>query len=131
MQKKGGLIVESKQELHAVISLRLFTDRKCFGPGVAELLRRVEEHHSLRSAAQSMEMAYSKAWTITRNAESALGVRLLERSTGGKNGGGAALTDEARRFLSGYDNCCRRLKSFAAELVAEEFAFYQGPEETE
>lgn len=122
---------EKKGELKPVVSMRLFTEQKCFGPGIAELLRRVDEHHSLRAAAQSMGMAYSKAWTITKNAEAGLGVKLLLSSTGGKNGGGAALTDEARRFLSGYDNCCRRLKSFAAELVAEEFAFYQGPEETE
>lgn len=122
---------EKKRELKPVVSMRLFTEQKCFGPGIAELLRRVDEHHSLRAAAQSMGMAYSKAWTITKNAEAGLGVKLLLSSTGGKNGGGAALTDEARRFLSGYDNCCRRLKSFAAELVAEEFTFYQGPEETE
>lgn len=122
---------EKKRELKPVVSMRLFTEQKCFGPGIAELLRRVDEHHSLRAAAQSMGMAYSKAWTITKNAEAGLGVKLLLSSTGGKNGGGAALTDEARRFLSGYDNCCRRLKSFAAELVADEFAFYQGPEETE
>lgn len=122
---------EKKRELKPVVSMRLFTEQKCFGPGIAELLRRVDEHHSLRAAAQSMGMAYSKAWTITKNAEAGLGVKLLLSSTGGKNGGGAALTDGARRFLSGYDNCCRRLKSFAAELVAEEFAFYQGPEETE
>lgn len=129
MQKKGGLIVESKQELRAVISLRLFTDRKCFGPGVAELLRRVEEHHSLRSAAQSMEMAYSKAWTITRNAESALGVRLLERSTGGKNGGGAVLTGEGRRFLAAYERCCERLRDYGQQLMEEEFGFYPPDEE--
>lgn len=122
---------EKKRELKPVVSIRLFTEQKCFGPGIAELLRRVDEHHSLRAAAQSMGMAYSKAWTITKNAEAGLGVKLLLSSTGGKNGGGAELTDEARRFLSGYDNCCRRLKRFAAEVVAEEFAFYQGPEETE
>ena len=30
---------------------------RVFGPGVAELLKRVQEHHSLRAAAFSMEMA--------------------------------------------------------------------------
>ena len=58
-----------KNDLHAVLSVRLFTDQKCFGPGIAELLHRVDEHHSLRAAAQSMELAYSKAWTIMKNAE--------------------------------------------------------------
>ncbi len=114
-----------KQELRAVLSARLFTDRKCFGPGVAELLRRVDEHHSLRAAAQSMEMAYSKAWTITKNAEAGLGVKLLSSSTGGKGGGGAVLTDDARRFLSAYERYCERLRAYSDKLLAEEFAFYR------
>ena len=88
-----------ENDLHLVLSVRLFTDRKCFGPGVAQLLHAVEEHHSLRAAAQSMEMAYSKAWTIMKNAERGLGVKLLSSSTGGKHGGGAALTEEGRTTL--------------------------------
>ncbi len=112
------------QELHAVISARLFTDRKCFGPGVAQLLRRVDELHSLRAAAQSMEMAYSKAWTITKNAEEGLGVKLLDSSTGGKGGGGAALTEDARRFLAAYESYCEKLRAYGGELLREEFAFY-------
>ena len=53
-----------RNDLHANLTVRIFTDRKCFGPGVAELLRRVRELHSLRAAAMSMNMAYSKAWTV-------------------------------------------------------------------
>lgn len=116
--------METKDALRAVVSVRLFTDRKCFGPGIAELLRRVDEHHSLRAAAQSMGMAYSKAWTITKNAEAGLGIRLLVSSTGGKNGGGATLTDEARAFLIGYERCCEKLRAYAGELLEDEFAFY-------
>ena len=36
------------------LSVRLFRGNKCFGPGIAELLRRVDETHSLRAAAMSM-----------------------------------------------------------------------------
>ena len=113
-----------KQDLRAVVSARLFTDRKCFGPGIAELLRRVDELHSLRAAAQAMEMAYSKAWTIMKNAEAGLGVKLLESSTGGKNGGGAALTEDARRILDAYERYCERLRAYSETLLAEEFTFY-------
>ena len=48
-----------RNDLHANLTVRIFTDRKCFGPGVAELLRRVRELHSLREADFSMNMAYS------------------------------------------------------------------------
>ena len=113
-----------EKDLHAVLSVRLFTDQKCFGPGIAELLRRVDEHHSLRAAAQSMEMAYSKAWRITKSAEEGLGVKLLHSATGGKNGGGAELTAEARRLLAAYDNYCEKLRNYGDRLLAEEFSFY-------
>lgn len=114
-----------KQELRAVISVRLFTDQKSFGPGVSELLRRVDEHHSLRAAAQSMELAYSKAWTITKNAEAGLGVKLLSSSTGGRGGGGAVLTNEARQILEAYERYCEKLRAYGDKLLEEEFAFYR------
>ena len=52
------------RELRVVLSTRVFSDQKCFGPGVSQLLKRVDELHSLRAAALSMSMAYSKAWTV-------------------------------------------------------------------
>lgn len=82
-----------EQKLHPVLSVRLFTDEKCFGPGVAALLTLVKTCHSLRAAAMEMGMAYSKAWTILKNAEEQLGFKLLLSTTGGKHGGGAQLTE--------------------------------------
>ena len=88
------------KELRYNLSCRLFTDAKCFGPGVAQLLHRVERLHSLRAAAAEMEMAYSKAWTVIKNAENALGFKLLASTTGGRHGGGAALTPEGKALLA-------------------------------
>ena len=79
----------SDAALPPAVTLRLYTDHKCFGPGVAMLLRRVRKLHSLRSAAMDMDMAYSKAWTILREAERGLGFKLLHSTTGGRGGGGA------------------------------------------
>ena len=104
------------------LSCRLFTDAKCFGPGVAQLLHAVQELHSLRAAALSMDMAYSKAWTIIKNSEKALGFSLLDSTTGGKGGGGAALTPEGARLLRAYDTFCSRLHDAADELFQEAFA---------
>lgn len=104
------------------LSCRLFTDAKCFGPGVAQLLHAVQELHSLRAAALSMDMAYSKAWTIIKNSEKALGFSLLDSTTGGKGGGGAALTPEGARLLRAYDTFCSRLHDAADQLFQEEFA---------
>ena len=69
-----------ENKLYAKISVRLFTDDKCFGPGIAALLRRVDKYHSLRSAAASMGMAYSKAWTILKSCEQHLGFKLVNKN---------------------------------------------------
>lgn len=84
------------------LSVRLFKGEKCFGPGIAELLHLVDTHRSLRSAAAEMDMAYSKAWRIVKEMGATLGFPLLNTATGGVNGGGATLTDEARTLLENY-----------------------------
>jgi molybdate transport system regulatory protein len=70
-----------------------------FGPGIYELLVLTDETGSLRQAAKTMGMAYSKAWTIMREAETHFGLKLLERQAGGPTGGGSVLTDDARQLL--------------------------------
>ena len=90
------------------MTLRFYVeDNKVFGPGVAQLLHRVQELHSLRAAALSMNMAYSKAWTMLRSAERELGFKLLHSSTGGKGGGGAVLTEEGAQLLARYETIRR------------------------
>ncbi len=76
---------------------------KFFGEGPARLLRGIEEHGSLRSAAISMDMAYTKALKLLKNAEAALGFPLTTRTTGGKSGGGSTLTPEGKAWLSRYE----------------------------
>ena len=112
------------RELRVAIVAKMFTDRKCFGPGVAQLLALVDELHSLRAAAMSMNMAYSKAWTVLRTAQEGLGVKLLRSSTGGRNGGGAMLTAEGERLLAAYEDYCAKLTAYGETLFAETFAFY-------
>ena len=50
-------------------------DEKFFGEGPCRLLHAIEETGSLRSAAISMGLAYTKALRIIKNAEAALGFR--------------------------------------------------------
>ena len=76
---------------------------KFFGEGPCRLLRAVEKTGSLRAAAMEMEMAYSKASKLLKQAESALGFPLTVRSTGGRDGGGSVLTPEGRQFLRQYE----------------------------
>ena len=72
------------KELRCQTSVRIYGEEKCFGPGVAELLERVDQLRSLRKATIEMDMAYSKAWKIVKIAEENLGFPLLVSVTGGK-----------------------------------------------
>ena len=108
-----------EQKLTYNLAVRLFSDEKCFGPGVAQLLHRVQELHSLRAAAMSMNMAYSKAWKMIKIAEENLGFPLLTSVTGGKGGGGAELTEEAKKFLSAYRRLEQSVRQFADEAFVE------------
>lgn len=102
--------VEKQYKLQSVF--RLAGEKKAFGPGIAELLEGVERLGSLSKSARKMGMSYSKAWTVVHGCERELGFLLIESRIGGKNGGGAGLTGEAREMLSRY-------RAFEAEAQTE------------
>ena len=91
--------------MKAVTRITFLNDNneKFFGEGPARLLHGIEETGSLRAAALSMDMAYTKALKLIRNAENALGFTLIRRSTGGKDGGGSCLTPEGKEWLQRYE----------------------------
>ena len=85
----------------------LFLDEnndKFFGEGPCILLKKVEETGSLRSAAISMGMSYSKAMKLLKRAEKALGFPLTFRQVGGKSGGGSMLTPECKAWIEKYES---------------------------
>lgn len=65
-----------EQPLSYRVRIQIYKGEKCFGPGIAELLTRVQETGSLRAAAGEMDLAYSKAWRMVKNSEAALGYKL-------------------------------------------------------
>ena len=91
--------------MKAVTKITFLDDNgeKFFGEGPARLLHGIEESGSLRAAAMSMDMAYTKALKLIRNGEKALGFALIRRSTGGKDGGGSCLTEEGKEWLQRYE----------------------------
>ena len=94
---------------------------KFFGEGPARLLHNVAQTGSLRAAAMSMDMAYTKALKLIRNAENALGYPLIRRSTGGKDGGGSCLTEEGKEWLQRYEAYRDACKASNSRLYLEFF----------
>lgn len=110
-----------KKSLHYALTLRLYGEDKCFGPGILALLRGVERTHSLRRAAMEMGMAYSKAWRVIKTAEENLGFLLLDSTAGGRGGGGASVTEEARALMARYEAFSDAVRGFADEAFLEYF----------
>jgi molybdate transport system regulatory protein len=75
---------------------------KAFGEGPYELLKRVDEIHSLHRAAKEMGMAYSKAWRLIGTMENKLGFLLIERKVGGLSGGGSRVTSQGKELMKRY-----------------------------
>ena len=94
---------------------------KFFGEGPARLLRAVETTGSLRAAALSMDMAYTKALKLIQNGENALGFPLIRRSVGGKDGGGSCLTAEGKEWLQRYEDYRDACKQANSKLYLEFF----------
>ena len=86
-----------------------------FGRGVASLCLGVRTLGSLNAAAKEMKMAYSKAWRIVKETESALDMQLLNRD----GAHGSTLTDEGNKLLDAYLEVEERLQTFAEEEFAK------------
>ncbi len=88
-----------------------------FGRGRKYLLEAIDRQGSINRAATEMNMSYRKAWGYLNAMEERLGVKLIERQTGGKDGGGASLTENARKILKKYEAFEKGLQ----EVIDEKF----------
>ncbi|MEG0216780.1 MAG: LysR family transcriptional regulator [Raoultibacter sp.] len=82
-----------------------------FGLGIAKLCVGVREKGSLYAAAKSMGMAYSKAWRIMKDTETALGMQLLNRD----GAHGSDLTEAGNKLLDAYLELEKKMQADAEE----------------
>jgi molybdate transport system regulatory protein len=88
-----------------------------FGRGRRFLLQAIDRYGSIDEAAKRINISSSKAWSYITVMEERLGIRLVERHAGGKDGGGATLTEDAKEFLRKYE----ALEESIREMVDEKF----------
>jgi len=74
-----------------------------FGSGREALLKAIERLGSINKAARDINISYKKALSYIQAMEQRLDTRLVVRQAGGKYGGGASLTEEAKAFLEKYE----------------------------
>jgi molybdate transport system regulatory protein len=93
-------------------------DAGAMGPGKARLMELIQETGSIRAAAKAMKVSYRRAWMLLRETEDIFGAPVLERQTGGKGGGGTALTRRGQKIVAHY----RAIERKAADAVSAEVA---------
>lgn len=94
-----------------------------FGNGRRRLLEAIERYGSINRAAREINVSYRKAWSYIKAMEERLCIPLVERRAGGRHGGGATLTEDARAFIEKYE----QLETGIQEIVDARFAEIFGP----
>jgi molybdate transport system regulatory protein len=120
MAKSSPSRKSSKQDLRPQIRI-MFRKAIAMGPGKADLLRAIDETGSISAAARQMEMSYRRAWLLVDTMNQAFKSPVVVTLTGGKAGGGAAVTEFGKEVLARYNameekasaSVARELRSFA------------------
>jgi molybdate transport system regulatory protein len=104
---------------HLLPRLRvLYGDEIALGPGKLDLLALIGKTGSIREAAEQMHMSYMRAWTLIRTMNRCFKQPLVEAVRGGKEGGGARLTETGRAVLAAY----QRMEKAGRAAMEEDWA---------
>jgi len=90
-----------------------------FGTGRALLLAKIEEHGSLKKAAEDLGMSYRAAWGKIRATEEVLGVKLIAQN--GCKKGGHRLTDHGLLLKEKYLLWFHEVEMWALRRAREAF----------
>src|SRR5690349_4290214 len=101
------------------LSLRIDLDTgDRIGPGKIALLENIGRYGSISAAGRAMDMSYKRAWDLVDEINRICRQPAVERQTGGKNGGGAALTPFGVSLVARY----RKIERDAASAARKELA---------
>ncbi len=92
--------------------------RYVFGFGLSEILEAVERAGSIKQAAADLHKSYRYVWGRIKDAETAIGLPLVDTQVGGQGTQRSFLTDAARDLVQDFLALRERLM----EVVDREFA---------
>jgi molybdate transport system regulatory protein len=88
------------------------------GYGRVVLLERIRDYGSISAAARSMEMSYRHAWDLVDSMNRQSRCPVVEKSTGGKGGGGAVVTDTGMAAIDYFWAVHKQFKVFLEQHSA-------------
>jgi molybdate transport system regulatory protein len=97
--------------------LRIGNDpESSLGPGKIALLEAIEQTGSISAAGRKLGMSYRRAWLLVDALNRAFHQPLITTATGGREGGGTALTPVGTDVVRRY----RRIEAMANAATAKE-----------
>jgi molybdate transport system regulatory protein len=87
------------------------------GPGKIALLEAIRSTGSISAAARALDMSYRRAWLLVEEINHALREPAVAAATGGRRGGGAAVTPAGEQLVGLY----RTIESHARTAAGGEF----------
>ncbi len=90
-----------------------------FGMGRAQLLAKVDQHGSLKKAADDLGMSYRAAWGKIKKTETVVGAKLIVRS--GNKRDGYELTEFGRTLLDNFNSWFNEIEDMALSRARELF----------
>ncbi len=106
------------------IRYKIWLERKrevIAGNGKINLLKIIDELGSIQRAAEKMGLSYRHAWGMIQKMERRAGFKMVETTVGGKEGGGATLTSQAKELVRWYLTFRDTLDKFIKEKFEQEF----------
>lgn len=103
----------------ARLSIRIdFEPEGRVGPGKIALLERIAATGSISAAGRSLGMSYRRAWLLVETLNVLFREPVVATQTGGRSGGGAALTPFGSELVSAYRGLEAELHRLAAGRLA-------------
>lgn len=87
--------------------------KNLIGNGRVELLERIDEQGSISKASKSMKMSYKAAWDMVDAMNNLSDEPLVQKVTGGKNGGGTQVTQAGKNLIKSF----KKFKEFYNQLL--------------
>jgi molybdate transport system regulatory protein len=91
------------------------------GSGKTALLQAVDHLGSIQRAADEFGMSYRHAWGVIKKIEQRAGFKILDTKLGGKDGGGAQLTQQGKAFVDRADSLLSDLNRMVEKRFKQKF----------
>lgn len=118
------------------LSLRIDLDPDGrIGPGKIDLLEKIAAFGSIAAGGRAMGMSYRRAWELVEEMNRTFGRPVVSGQSGGRRGGGAALTPLGLALVARFraieraaaDAAAPHLRALQEEVVREEEGGERGP----